>query len=79
MQTVATGAGLTLVPRMALGVEGRPELGLEFVPFPAPAPGRTVCLAWRRASPRGGELRLLGEELAQGAPRADRLLAPRQT
>ena len=72
MQTVAAGAGLTLVPRMALAVEGRSELGLAFVPFPDPAPGRTICLAWRRASPRADELRLLGAELAHSARQAPR-------
>lgn len=74
MQTVAAGTGITLVPHLALEVEGRPELGLHFVPFPEPAPGRTICLAWRRASPRGDEFRLLGEQLAQAVPRARRLL-----
>lgn len=74
MQTVAAGTGITLVPRLALAVEGRPGLGLAFVPFPAPEPGRTICLAWRRTSPRAAELRLLGEQLAQAVPRALRLL-----
>lgn len=73
VQTVAAGAGLTLVPHMALEVEGRPGLGLEFVPFPAPAPGRTICLAWRAASPRAGEFELLGEQLILGAPRGRRV------
>lgn len=68
MQTVAAGAGITLVPRLALEVEGRPELGLKFVPFPEPTPGRTISLAWRRGSPRRDEFRLLGEMLAQVAP-----------
>jgi LysR family hydrogen peroxide-inducible transcriptional activator len=76
VQTVAAGAGITLVPHMALEVEGRPGLKLKFVPFPEPAPGRTVCLAWRRASPRGAELRLLGEQLAQDVPRARRARPP---
>jgi len=69
VQTVAAGSGLTLVPRLALEVEGRPGLGLAFVPFPEPSPGRTICLAWRPASPRGAEFRLLGEELAKAEGR----------
>ena len=72
MQTVAAGSGLTLVPRLALEVEGRPGLGLVFVPFPDPSPGRTICLAWRRASPRGAEFGLLGEALRAPTRRADR-------
>ena len=77
MQTVAAGAGVTLVPHMALAVEGRSELGLRFVPFPKPEPVRTICLAWRRASSRGDEFRLLGEQLLQNVPQAQRILRPR--
>lgn len=72
MQTVAAGSGLTLVPRLALEVEGRPGLGLTFVPFPDPSPGRTISLAWRPASPRGAEFQLLGEELAKAERRGSR-------
>jgi LysR family hydrogen peroxide-inducible transcriptional activator len=78
VQTVAAGAGITLVPQMALEVEGRSELRLKFVPFPKPAPSRTICLAWRRASPRGDEFRLLGEQLVQNVPRARRRLSLRR-
>lgn len=66
------------MPHLALEVEGRPGLGLKFVPFPEPGPGRTISLAWRRASSRGPELRLLGEELVRGVPRARRRLEPRK-
>ena len=60
MQTVSAGAGVTLVPQMALEVEGRPERALSFLSFPHPRPSRTICLSWRRTSPRDEEFRLLG-------------------
>lgn len=65
MQTVSAGAGITLVPRLALKLEDRPERALSFLAFPRPQPGRTICLAWRKTSPRAAEFRLLGEELAR--------------
>jgi LysR family hydrogen peroxide-inducible transcriptional activator len=69
---VATGAGVTLVPELALAVEGTPGSALAFVPFPKPQPARTICLAWRRTSPRGPEFRLLGEVLTSEAPKPRR-------
>ena len=77
VQSISTGAGITVVPELALGVEDRPERALRFIRFPRPEPFRTICLAWRRTSPRGEELRLLGEELARAAPAARRKLAVR--
>lgn len=65
---------MTLVPRLALEVEGRSELGLRFVPFPKPQPARTISLAYRRLSSRGDEFRLLGEQLVARIPRKERLL-----
>ena len=49
LQMVAGGAGLTLVPELAAATEaGRAEVVLR--PFKAPAPFRTLVLAWRRGS-----------------------------
>jgi LysR family hydrogen peroxide-inducible transcriptional activator len=67
VQMVANGLGVTLLPRSALPLEVRPEAGLATRPFRAPAPSRTVGLAWRRASARGEEFRRLGELLAREA------------
>ena len=52
LQLVAAGQGITLLPEMAVdaGVSADPRLAL--VRFAAPAPYRTVGLAWRKASPR---------------------------
>ena len=57
---MAAGIGITLVPRMALEVEDRPERRLRFLPFQRPLPARTICFAWRRGSPRSAEFRLFG-------------------
>ncbi|HKX46595.1 MAG TPA: hypothetical protein VJP77_07820 [Planctomycetota bacterium] len=38
---------------------------LRTIPFEDPAPEREVGLAWRRASPRGDEFRMLGEALVE--------------
>jgi LysR family hydrogen peroxide-inducible transcriptional activator len=65
VQMVAGGAGVTLVPRVAVPVVANtPDLVL--VPFRPPSPARTIGLAWRPASPRAGEYRALGELLAPG-------------
>ena len=69
VQMVAAGLGITLLPSLAIEVEVRAGLGLAVVPFRAPAPGRTIGLAWRRSSPRGDEFRLLGKTLGRSAPR----------
>lgn len=55
-QMVAGGAGLTLLPALSVEVENRRgELAVR--PFAAPAPSRTLVLAWRRQCPRGEALR----------------------
>ncbi|MCB9897986.1 MAG: LysR family transcriptional regulator [Planctomycetes bacterium] len=69
VQMVAAGLGITLLPSLAIEVEVRAGLGLAVVPFRAPAPGRTIGLAWRRSSPRGEEFALLGETLKRHVPR----------
>jgi len=63
VQMVATGAGLTLLPESAVETLLRGVDDVVCVPFRKPAPSRTLGLAWRRTSPRGGEFGLLAEEL----------------
>lgn len=59
-----TGSGaLTLLPALALPVETRGRRDLVVRSFRAPAPHRTIGLAWRRTSPRGEEFRVLAERL----------------
>jgi LysR family hydrogen peroxide-inducible transcriptional activator len=49
VQMVASGAGVTLLPQVALATEGS-RADLRIRPFVKPAPGRTLVLAWRRGS-----------------------------
>jgi len=49
-QMVSSGAGITLLPSMAVPVENR-RGQLETRPFVKPAPDRTIALVWRPRSP----------------------------
>lgn len=49
-QMVSSGAGITLLPSMAVPVENR-RGQLEVRPFARPIPGRTIALIWRPSSP----------------------------
>jgi len=60
MQMVANGYGVTLVPEVAVDVEVRDER-VKLLRFKAPAPGRTIGLAWRRTSPRKVDFVALGK------------------
>jgi LysR family hydrogen peroxide-inducible transcriptional activator len=64
-QMVAGGAGVTLLPRLAVPTEAK-RAGLRVRPFVDPAPHRTIALVWRKRSPLGPALR----ELAGSARRA---------
>ena len=63
VQMVATGVGVTLIPEMSVEGETGFTRDLALVPFEAPAPGRTVALAWRRSSPHGTRFAELGTAL----------------
>ncbi|MBQ0929087.1 LysR family transcriptional regulator [Ideonella sp. 4Y16] len=47
---VASGMGVTVVPRLSVPREAQPHL--KFIPFEAPVPSRRVVLAWRRSFTR---------------------------
>ena len=47
---VASGMGITVVPR--LSVPDEPQTHLRFIPFETPVPTRRVVLAWRRSFTR---------------------------
>lgn len=49
-QMVSSGAGITLLPSLAVPVENR-RGQLEIRPFSQPSPGRTIALVWRPRSP----------------------------
>jgi LysR family hydrogen peroxide-inducible transcriptional activator len=48
---VTSGAGITLLPSIAVAVENR-RSQLETRPFRPPVPRRTIALVWRKSSPR---------------------------
>ncbi len=47
---VASGMGITVVPRLSVPAEPQPHVA--YVPFSEPVPTRRVVLAWRRTFPR---------------------------
>jgi LysR family transcriptional regulator, hydrogen peroxide-inducible genes activator len=55
-QMVAGGAGVTLLPQLALATETR-RGQVRTRPFAEPAPGRTLALVWRRGTPLAPALR----------------------
>jgi len=63
IEMVCGGAGVTLLPELALASEAR-RRGLAVRPFAKPAPYRTIGLAWRPSSGRGAEFALLAGSLA---------------
>ncbi|HSZ80729.1 MAG TPA: LysR substrate-binding domain-containing protein [Polyangia bacterium] len=57
-QMVAGGAGVTLLPSLAVPTEAK-RAALRVRAFAAPAPKRTIAFVWRRRSPLGPALRAL--------------------
>ncbi len=55
-QMVSSGAGVTLLPQIAIAVENR-RGQLEIRAFTTPAPHRTIALIWRPQSPFGETFR----------------------
>lgn len=55
-QVVASGAGVTLLPSLALATEVK-RADISIRPFVRPAPKRTIVLAWRKRSPLASALR----------------------
>ena len=74
MQMVANGYGVTLLPEVAVETEGRDDR-VKLLRFAAPAPARTIGLAWRRTSPRKKDFMALGAIIRQalGKPAAKTL------
>ncbi|MGW2223132.1 LysR substrate-binding domain-containing protein, partial [Nonomuraea sp. NPDC001684] len=55
VQLVAGGLGVTLLPESAVPVETGKRVRLALRRFAAPAPGRTIGLAYRASSARAAE------------------------
>lgn len=51
VEMVSAGLGITLLPEICLGVEGRSR-DIKVIRFVEPEPARKIGLAWRRSSPR---------------------------
>ncbi len=68
VQMVAAGLGVTLIPEMAVPVETR-SATVSVARFPAPEPGRTVGMIWRRSSPLGVQLGEIAELVRRVAGR----------
>jgi LysR family hydrogen peroxide-inducible transcriptional activator len=66
-QMVAGGAGVTLLPQLALPTETR-GTALRVRRFAEPAPGRTIALVWRPRSPLRPALQQLASTLREAYP-----------
>ena len=66
VQMVANGLGLTLLPQLAIDLEGR-RGDIKLMRFADPEPRRVIGLAWRKSSPRKRHFAELGKLIAQAA------------
>ena len=69
-QMVAGGAGVTLLPRLAVAAESR-RGGIAVRRFEEPAPHRTLALVWRKGSAFGAALRPLAASLRDAYRRVE--------
>ncbi len=67
VQLVVQGAGVTLLPRLALATETqRAELGIREIA--APAPARTIAMIWRKGSSLGSALAAIAVSIRENYP-----------
>ncbi len=62
---VASKLGITVLPQSALGTDKHEQSLLTSRPFVAPAPSRTVAIAWRASFPRPKAIDALIEAISQ--------------
>lgn len=67
VQMVAGGAGVTLLPRLAVPTENR-RAKLRIRPFAEPVPHRTIALVWRKRSPFESAFRQLATTIRKAYP-----------
>ena len=67
VQMVAAGAGVTLLPALALPTEAK-RSDIRVRPFAEPAPHRTLALVWRRSSPLAPALRQIAAVVRKSYP-----------
>jgi LysR family transcriptional regulator, hydrogen peroxide-inducible genes activator len=70
-QMVVGGAGVTLLPALALEVENRRGT-LHLRPFVAKAPGRTLALVWRKSTTAHQALKAIAPLLRKGVGSSER-------
>ena len=63
VEMVSAGFGITLLPEICLGVEGRSR-EIKVIRFVDPEPSRSIGLAWRRSSPRRDDFFALAKLIA---------------
>src|ERR1700720_884883 len=63
VQMVAADLGITLMPQIAVDAELASTQNVVTRPISPDRPSRTLVLAWRQTSSRGGEFRVLGKRL----------------
>jgi LysR family hydrogen peroxide-inducible transcriptional activator len=66
-QMVAAGAGVTLLPGLAVATEAA-RAGLRIRHFGDPSPRRTIALVWRKRSPLGPALRQIAAVVRDAYP-----------
>ncbi len=66
-QMVASGAGVTLLPALAVSKPIAQPAGIHLVKFNDPAPSRHIALAWRKSSALNSFLQSLGQLIATQA------------
>ncbi len=66
VQMVANGLGFTLLPQLAVDLEGR-RGDIKLMRFADPEPRRVIGLAWRKSSPRKRHYAELGRIIVQAA------------
>jgi LysR family hydrogen peroxide-inducible transcriptional activator len=68
VQMVDNGLGMTMLPEMAVSAGILDHTRITARPLSAEHPARTIALAWRRASPREADFRLLADVLIAARP-----------
>lgn len=69
---VASGLGITVLPKSATGIDQYGPNTLESRPFTDPAPGRTIAIAWRTSFPRPKAIDVLTDAIAKCHPLGDK-------
>ena len=64
-QMVAAGAGVTLLPALAVHAPVAQPRNIRLVPFRDPPPSRRIALVWRRSSALDGFLRTLADAIGE--------------